>query len=179
MRKYSNILIFVTTLALVTFITGCETLDEAFKPEPTEAEKAKFVISINEVVEYPRARQLEREIETFNGRTVWINMNTFLHSRDIEAIKLIPSKDKDGFFDLSLKLTRKGKVMWISLVEEVKSKKFGVIIDGTFYRMFQPEKLITDEDEWVIMKGPYDPTTAKAIEKNAVSNYKRFNKDKI
>ena len=174
----NNILLFVTTLALVFFITGCETLDEALKPEPLEVDKAQFVISVNEVVEYPRARQLEREIETFNGRTIWINLNTFLHSRDIEAVKLVPSKDKDGFFDMSLKLTRKGKVMWISLCEEVKIKKFGVIVDGTFYRMFQPEKMVTDDDEWVVMKGPFDPTTAKAIEKNAAGNYKKFNKDK-
>lgn len=178
MKKHLNFLFSGVAFALL-FLTGCETFDDALKPEPTDAEKAKFVISINEVVEYPRARQLEREIETFNGRTIWINLNTFIHSRDIELVKLIPSKEKDGFFDLSLKLTRKGKVMWISLCEEVKTKKFGVIVDGTFYRMFQPEKLVSEDDEFVTLKGPFDPTTAKAIEKNAPLNYKKFNKDKI
>ncbi|WP_302454718.1 hypothetical protein, partial [Victivallis vadensis] len=54
-------------------LTGCETFNEAFKQALEEGSNSenpnsedyrpKFVVSINSVVEYPRAGDLEREIE--------------------------------------------------------------------------------------------------------------------
>jgi hypothetical protein len=165
---------YVAMLFILT--TGCETLKELelddFKDTEEISRKPRYVVTINQIVRYPRSKAIEKKIITFSGRSVWININPFLHSRHIQEIKLKPNKRKPEFYDLLLKLDRSGKIMWIALTEECKTNTFGVIVDGVFYRKFEPVKMKTDESDWVIMKGPFDAITAKKIQEYAKKNYK-------
>jgi len=161
----------------LTFISGCDSMDDLMKEEVDEDSKPKTVMTINMLVEYPRATMVEREIITFSGRKVWINTNPFLHSKYIQEIELTPSGDKPGYFDLLLKLDSTGKNMWVALVEESKINRFGVIIDGIFYRTCDPVRMKSDDDndEWVTLKGPYDQKTAEKLKKHAKKNYEILN----
>lgn len=169
-------------LGLIWILAGCEVLDDDFsdlfkEPETPEEEKPKFVITVNEVVKYPRATRLEKEISTFSGRTIWINVNPFVSSRNIKSIKLIPCKDKPNFYDLQVNIDRGGRIMWIALCEQTKVNQFGVVIDGVLYRRFEPERLSSDEDNWAIIKGPFDKVTAESLRDAAKNNYKLLNRD--
>ena len=175
-RLYPLSFLFIT---IALFTVSCEVLDEAMKDRTKEEEmkKLQYVFTVNEIIDYPRANGLEREIPSFNGKLLWINVNTFIHSRDIEEIKKLPS-EKKGFYDLQLKLTRRGRIMWTALTEQVRVTKFGVIIDGVFYRTFEPERIPKPEEaEWAAVKGPFDAVTADGLIKYAKSNFKHFQKD--
>lgn len=166
-------------ISILLFTVSCETLEEALKDRTKEEEmnELQYIFSINEVIDYPRATGLEREITSFSGKKLWINVNPFIHSRDVEEIKKIPS-EKAGFFDLQLKLTRRGRIMWTALIEQVRVTKFGVIIDGVFYRTFEPERIPKPEEaEWAAVKGPFDAVTADGLVKYAKGNFKHFQKD--
>jgi hypothetical protein len=68
---------FAVLMCLSCFLTGCEIMDDDFsdlfkEPDTPEEEQPKFVITVNEIIKYPRATKLEREIATFSGRTIWI-----------------------------------------------------------------------------------------------------------
>ncbi|OGV47736.1 MAG: hypothetical protein A2017_16195 [Lentisphaerae bacterium GWF2_44_16] len=178
MKKHFYPLSFLF-ISILLFTVSCETLEEALKDRTKEEEmnELQYIFSINEVIDYPRATGLEREITSFSGKKLWINVNPFIHSRDVEEIKKVPS-EKPGFFDLQLKLTRRGRIMWTALTEQVRVTKFGVIIDGVFYRTFEPERIPKPEEaEWAAVKGPFDAVTADGLIKYAKSNFKHFQKD--
>lgn len=160
----------------LTFIAGCDT-EDLMKEEVDEDSKPKATMTINMIVEYPRASMVEREINTFSGRKVWINVNPFLHSKYIQEIELSPSPEKPGYYDLLLKLDPMGKNMWVALVEESKLNRFGVIVDGIFYRTCDPVRMKSDDDsdEWVTLKGPYDPKIAEKLKRHAKKNYELLN----
>lgn len=80
-------------------LTGCETFNEAFKQALEEGSNSenpnsedyrpKFVVSINSVVEYPRAGDLEREIEGIDGKSVWINSVPIFSSMNISDARVV------------------------------------------------------------------------------------------
>lgn len=80
------------------------------------------------------------------------------------------------FYDLKVYLTRRGALMWMQLSVGFRHEKLAFVVDGVFYRTFLPGKVTTEKDEWAIIEGPFDETCAKAIEKNAKFNFKKYNK---
>ena len=165
--------------SLVIFaVTGCsemerKKLQELFKAELPEP---KRVITINSIVKYPRAETLEKEIPTFTGRKVWINTNAFIHSKSIKEIQLVP-RDPDGhFYDLKLKLSNHGKLIWMQLSSGFQFQKLGIVIDGLFYRTFTP-KPMKEKDEFALIEGPFDKYTAEEVKKYAESNFEYFNQE--
>jgi hypothetical protein len=175
-----SIKISMLFLGMVWLLAGCEIMDDDFsnlfeEPDTPEEEKPKFVVTVNEMIKYPRATTLEREISTFSGRSTWINVNPFITSRNIKKIILLPCKDKPDFYDLKVNIDRAGRIMWLALCEQSKIKRFGVVIDGVLYRRFEPERLASDEDDWAVIRGPFDKSTAEALKKAAPKNYKIMN----
>jgi hypothetical protein len=155
---------------LLGMICGCETLDsEKNKKEPS------YVLTINEIVKYPRAKEIEKEVPTYSGKTIFVNTNAFLHSRNIQEIEIIPSTEKKGFFDLEFRLDYHGKNIWMQLSVNHAYTEVAFLIDGVFYRAVRPDKISTEEDDLVYLRGPFDPVTAKSLKENAAFNYKYFN----
>lgn len=168
--------------AMTAFTSSCESLetmmDDMEKPD-TEKDKTQYVVTIHEVVKYPRAQALEMNIPTFSGSTVCINANYFIHSRNITRIDIFEEKDKPGFYDLDLILDRRGRLLWTSISVNFRGAQMGFVIDGLYYRGFVPEQLDSDEDMIVRVKGPFDTATAMGLKKHAEKNYKIYNdKDK-
>ena len=137
----------------------------------------KYAMTFHEVVAYPRAESIEKEIVTFDGRKLYINSNFFVSSREVIRAKMIERKDQKDFYDLSLNLSRRGKMRWMAMVVNFRNSEIAIMLDGSYYRSFTPE-VITDEDtEWVLVPGPFDPVTAKGIVKYAEKNYDFYNPD--
>ena len=162
---------------ILAFANSCDTLnslEDLDKGESTK-DKAIYVITVHEIVKYPRAQELEMNIPSFSGTPICINANYFLHTKNITKIDLIEQKDKPGFFDLNLTLDRRGKMVWSSISVNYRNTQMAFVIDGVYYRSFTPEQLDNDEAMTVRIKGPFDTATAMGLKKNAEKNYKLFN----
>lgn len=174
--KHLFLMIFIA-ITLVS-INGCKPDDmkkiqEIFKKE---LPKPKRIITINSIVKYPRAKDLEKEIMTFNGGKVWVNTNSYIHSKSIKDIELI-KRDNDGnFYDLQLELTNHGKLIWMQLSTGYSFQTLGIVVDGLFYRTFKPHPISKDEN-FAIIEGPFDKYTAEQIKKYAKTNFEFFNQE--
>lgn len=183
---------FLTVMALGILIlgTGCEIEKWARSDEkgnsssnPNDSNESKddgkphYVISLNEMVKYPRAEALEIEIPTYDGRTVWINSNPFIHSRNIRSVELLPDTRKKGFYNLKFVLNRRGKLIWMQIAVQFRHHPMAFIVDGSLYRAFTPQPLLNEDTGEVVVEGPFDSYTAKAIQRYAPGNYKIFNPD--
>ena len=172
-----RILLF-TAMSCLLFAYGCETLEETFEDSIKEEPKTRYVLSFHKVVKYPRAKDLERKIISFDGREFWINTNQFFHSRNIEKVDLIPSKERKGFYDLHLKLDPNGIMKWLQMSVAFRHEELALLIDGHFYKLYKPDQLTDEEDSWVLLNGPFDKVTANGIKKYAKKNYLHFNPNK-
>ncbi len=171
-------------------VAGCESLNLTWddvlgrdKNGTTTVESAtgkyepKYAMTFHQVVEYPRAEAIEKEVVTFDGKKLYVNTNFFVSSREVIKVKMIERKDQKDFYDLSLNLSRRGKMRWMNMVVNFRNCEIAIMLDGMYYRSFTPE-VITDEDtEWVLVPGPFDPVTAKGIVKYAEKNYDYYNPD--
>jgi len=166
-------------------LTGCESIGLSWAdilsdkaPESEDAFKPKYVLSFHKIVKYPRAEQLEKQIETFDGQKMWINVNQFMSSKYIQEAKLIPCPDKKDFYNIELKLDRKGRMHWVQITAGFKDDAMALMVDGMFYCTYQSDTISDEEDEWVLLKGPFDAVTAKGIAKYAKQNYDFLNPSK-
>ncbi len=176
MKFRARALIAAASAAMILF-TGCEWWDDTYKPA--------FLLSIHQVVKYPRATKIEREIYTFAGNPLWINVNSFLHSNCIKEIRPVPSEDNPGFYDLNLVLDDKGRLLWLQLSVQFANEEMALIVDGICYKKFVPDKLITveiggggPEEKEVIarIKGPFDSIFAEELKEHSKRNYKFYHK---
>jgi len=165
-------------LASAMLIAGCK-LQDKWDKMFGDLPKPKNEITINQIIKYPRARKIERQIETFSGRTIWININSFIHSNVIKKIELAPNKSKNGFYDLKLFMNRRGRLRWMQLSTGFKNQPLAFVIDGIFYRSFIPKPMVGDYDNdenttYVVIEGPFDKGTAEALVKSAPTNFTYF-----
>ena len=78
---FKKILVLLFSVCAVCFFSGCEEFREAMEMDVvsdnpmSEDYKPRFVLGVFGIVQYPRATELEREIDMPNGRSVWINTN--------------------------------------------------------------------------------------------------------
>ena len=172
-------------LALFSLVmnTGCD-LDQAIQEmeeslTPTDPE---YVISVHRIIRFRRGEELEREIDTFSGGVVCVNVNPFLHSRNIKKVELLPRKGDEGFFDLVLHLDKRGQMLWSSIAIQYRGEKLGLVVDGVYYRAFLPNIPNPDDIDkktgsvTVLLEGPVDQATATSIAKFSEKNFRYFNR---
>jgi hypothetical protein len=167
MKKMTRILLLLTGFAI---LSSCELLN----PKPT---KTQYLVSINEIIKYPRASRIEKEVPTITGENIWVSTTPFLSSSAIVKIEAIPIKDRENFCDLKLKLSRRGSLVWMQLSAERAFRQLAFLVDGVFFRKIVPEHLTTEKDEYVILKVGLDNVTAQAIADASEKNYRFFNPD--
>ena len=163
--------------------TGCnlEEVIEELENVGTITEP-EYVISVHRIVRYPRGEELEREVDTFSGGIAYVNINPFLHSRNIKKIDLGARPGEEGFYDLVLHLDKRGQMLWSSVAIQYRGEKMGLIIDGIFYRSFMPHIPNPDDIDkktgcvTVLLEGPIDQATANNIVKFSEKNYKTMNR---
>ncbi len=169
-------------MAAVLGLCGCEQFQEAWEEATTQKESSwgqsyepKYVMGMFQIVKYPRAKDLESEITTFTGEKIWINTNQFFSSKNVKEIKLIPRADRPDAFDLSVRLDDRGMRLWTVMAQEFRGREVVLMIDGVYQCRFEPLPLKSDEDEWAVIRYPFDEVTANALVKYAKKNYGHFN----
>lgn len=157
--------------------TGCQVLDdpEAFFEEESE-QQLYYVLTIHEMIKYRRGSDFEQLVPSFFGKTVCVNPNYFLHSKDIESIEVIKRVDNPDFYDLRLTLTDRGAKLWsaFAVTTRMDRKEMGILIDGMYYRSFRPPISHDPENRVFTVEGPFDPATAAGLMKNAKRNFRRW-----
>lgn len=158
--------------------TGCLFLDdpEAFL-DGESSKEAKYVISIHEVVKYRRGSEFEQEVDSFFGKNICVNRNYFLHSKDVMEVEAVRRVDNPDFYDLRLTLSSRGVKLWsaFSVTTRVDRKEMAFLVDGMYYRSFQPPILLDSDTTVVTVEGPFDPATVSGIVKYARINYRKWN----
>jgi len=168
-------ILFLASMVLLLF--GCTPKIQRLLGQLPEPENQ---IAIHQIIQYPRAKTIERQIPTFSGRTIWINVNSFIHSSAIKKVELVPRGKSGKYYDLKLFMNRRGRLHWMSLCNAFKNEKVAFVIDGTFYRSFYPKPMVgeydTKEDTtYVLIEGPFDKGTADALEEWAPKNFQYYN----
>ena len=173
--------IIVLTLLSSIFLAGCtKDLERRWQKMLGDLPKPKNEITINQIIKYPRAKKIEKQIATFSGRSVWININSFIHSSVIRKIELVPRDPQKHFFDLKLFMNRRGRLRWMQLSAGFKNEPLAFVIDGIFYRSFIPKPMVGDYDTdeettYVMIEGPFDKGTAEALAESAPTNFLYYN----
>lgn len=165
--------ILLAAIAICVLVPACETMDKySYKPE--------FQLTVNEIVKYPRASKIEREISTISGEKIWINVNPLLHSSAIKKVELSPVDKTETSFDLILTLDNHGKLIWMQLSNQFINGRLAFVIDGVCYKSFTPEMMTMNQDDEPIVriKGPFEKTIADKIVEKSEKNYGYYHKDK-
>ena len=172
-------MITIAVLAVLC-ISGCDMLEEGEVDSEgfVKDDKPHFVITINQMVKYPHADKIEREVECFDGNTVWINTNALLHSRNVEKVEMVPMPGNPKYYNLRLKLNNRGKLMWIQASIGFKHSKVALLVDGVCYRVFNAQEP-EDNSDWVTIEGPFHKYLVTGICHYAESNFKMFNPDDL
>lgn len=188
MFKYCNIFIFAAILAAMIGISGCAEIKEALEDSGalesdnpnSESFEPHFVVGIFSIVEYPRGNSaLEREIESLDGRKIWINTNQSFSSKNIKDVRVVARPGDPDRCDLQFKLDRMGKVQWEMLAGRYRDTPVILVVDGRYVSKFIPD-MPDDENagnRWVTLRVGIDDYTAKGIAKYANKNYYHYNPD--
>ena len=181
MRK---VLLLAVAVAALLFFNGCRQIKEAWNDalNPStpafsfgEPYKAKYVMALFQIVNYPRAGELESEISTFDGQKIWINTNQFFSSKNVKEIRMLPRTDRPDCYDLALNLDDRGCRIWTILSHEYRGKELVLMIDGYYQCTFSPQPLANESSTWVVIQHPFDEVTAKGMVKYSQDNYSHLN----
>ena len=160
---------------------GCEifkeALQESYASEDPNSEEyeTRFNLGVFQVINYPRATNLEREIDIGNGETICINTNALFHSKRIRAARAIPRPGNPELYDLEFRLDRMGKTQWMMLHGTNRGREVVMMVDNRFAGVFVPESLDDGAKDWVSIKIGVDAYTARGIVKFAKKNYEYYN----
>ncbi len=185
MKKF--LLILSAAVFSLAAFTGCEEFKEAIKEGSdygndnpnSENYEPRFVLGVFTIVEYPRASQVERQIESLDGRKIWINTNQSFSSKNMSNARIIARPGDPDVCDLQIKLDRLGKTQWEVLAGHYRDTPVVLAVDGRYLAKFIPEW--PDENDqvsdWVTLRVGIDTYTAKGIAKYAKKNYYYYNPD--
>ena len=168
---------FVLFSTLILLLSSCETLDTKSSKIDTNT-LPKWTISINEIVQYPRALSGEKEVPSFSGRSIWVRKHYELSSKSVISVTAVPIKENPGYFDLKLKLNRHGSLIAMRLSNDPSHEPWAFLVDGVYYRSveFNEPPVVEDYSE-IIVKGPFDKALASFLANYSEPNYKHFHTD--
>ena len=173
---------FLALLATALFLSGgCEIFEEALSDsyssdDPTSEEySTKFNIGIFQVVKYPRATLLEKEVDMGDGKSVCVNTNALFSSKRILKARAIPRPGDTDIYDLEFKIDRMGKTQWMMLHGTARGEEVVMRVDDRFAGVFIPESLDDGRKDWVTLRVGVDAYAAKGIVKFAQRNYEYYN----
>ena len=182
MKNFHRFFAPAALLTAALFCCGYHSCDKEevrlyFDPDNWEEmqKAAKNVVSIHEVIRHRTGDSIERTVASYFGDDVTIHSIQLLDSSEIKNISYIPIPGDQGFYNLRLDFTERGRMLWINLSVQHKGTQLAFVIDGTVYRGFVPRQ-IADDATSVIVDGPFDQATAMALQNNAKYNYFKMRK---
>lgn len=179
-------LLLICGAAALALLCGCDSLktdeneddfDNKGGSSVFDQKQPRYVISFHEIIKYPRASDIERPIDTLDGKKIYININQFVHSSDIMDARLIKLPNNENYYNLRLKFSRSGAIRWHSMAINFRGREVAMLLDGHYLASLIAQPLEDDEDEWVVIRGPFDAVTARGIRRNAARNYNIYTPD--
>lgn len=178
------LILFLTALFCCSFVfCGCEILEEALQEsyasdDPTSEDfEPRFVLGVFQIVRYPRAALLEKEITCRDGNKIWINANPLFSSQRIRAARAVPRPGNPDVCDLEIRIDRMGKTQWQLLSDGYRGENLVLMIDSRHVGFFVPENTGYGNAEWIQIKVGMDSYTARGVAKFARKNYSHYNPD--
>ena len=152
-------------------------IDHMLDPENLDMSNRPLegVISIREIITLRRGTDKEELVPAMYFDDLCLKKAVLLDSSDILSIKAIPLEKQPPYYSIELKLSDRGKRHWIGLSLPNKGNHVAFLIDGMVYRTFVPRLFYDDVSTSIVVDGPFDPTTAKMLERNASRNHFRLN----
>ena len=162
---------FLAVISLL-LLTSCELLDD------TSSQVPNWVVSVNEIVKYPRASMGEREVASFDGRPIWVRKNYEFNSKSIKSIETIPIDDKPGYYNLKFNLNKHGSLVAMRLCNDSTHDPWALLVNGVYYRSVEfSDAALNDDYTQIELKGPFDKTVADFLEKYSTKNYEHYHED--
>jgi len=184
MKKTIRLAGLLGIAALTLFAAGgCSIMREALEAgaasdNPNDDNfRPRFVVGVFSIVRYPRATELEREIETPDGRTVSINTNQNFSSKNLKRVRVVARPGNPDVCDLQFQLDRAGLLQWEMLAGRHREEPMVFVVDGRCEALFYPELPPDDGSDWVTLRVGVNPHTAKGVAKYAEKNYTHYNPD--
>ena len=152
-------------------------IDHMLDPENLDMSNRPLegIVTIREIITLRRGTDKEELVPAMYFDDLCLKKSVLLDSSDIESIKAIPLEKQPPYYSLELKLSDRGKRHWIGLSLPNKGNHVAFLIDGMIYRTFVPRLFYDDVSTSIVVDGPFDPTTAKMLERNASRNHFRLN----
>ena len=173
---------FLAILATIMLLgSGCEifreALEESYSSEDPASDdfESKFNIGVVQIVKYPRASILEKEINVDENNTVCINTNALFSSKRIRQARAIPRPGNPDVYDLEFRIDRMGKTQWMVMHGSARGNEVVMMVDNRFVGFFHPQELVDGNKDWVKIRIGVDNYTAKGIVKFAKKNYEYYN----
>lgn len=176
---------YIPLLALLFLLCGCEAFMEAMEAGSiansdnpnSDSYRARFVVGVFTIVQYPRATELEKELEMPGGRSVAINTNQSFSSNNIRDARVVARPGNPDVCDLQIKPDRAGLLQWEMLAGNNRGEAVVLVVDGRYMASFIPEMPPEDGSLWITLRVGIDPYTAKGIARYARKNYDFYNPD--
>ena len=179
--KRHKFIFMAALICAASLFSGCEifreALQESYSSEDPNSEDydTKFNIGVFEIVKYPRASVLEKEITTPDGGTLCINTNALFSSKRIRQARAIPRPGNPDVYDLEFRIDRMGKTQWMVLNGSARKNPVALVVDDRCVGTFVPEDFTNGKEDWVKLHIGVDAYTAKGIVKFAKKNYEFYN----
>ena len=181
--KRHKFIFMAALICAASLFSGCEifreALQESYSSEDPNSEDydTKFNIGVFEIVKYPRASVLEKEITTPDGGTLCINTNALFSSKRIRQARAIPRPGNPEIYDLEFRIDRMGKTQWMMLHGTARGEEVVMMVDNRLAGIFIPEALDDGSRDWITVRVGVDAYTARGIVKFAQRNYEYYNPD--
>lgn len=178
--KHKNLVLSALFACSMMFCGGCEifreALNESYSSDAPDSEdfNVRFNIGIFQIVKYPRAAMLEKEIDTPDG-SICINTNALFSSKRIRQARAIPRPGNPDLYDLEFRLDRMGKNQWMMLHGTSRGEELVLMVDNRYVGVFVPENLEHGSQDWIHVRIGVDNYTARGIVKYAKKNYEFYN----
>ena len=179
--KAKKFIFLAALLTGMTLFSGCEifreALSESYTSEDPDSEDydTKFNVGIFQIVRYPRATMLEREISIPGGQTICINTNALFGSNRIRQARAIPRLGNPDVYDLEFCIDRMGKTQWMLLCGSNRNTPVVMMVDDRYAGTFVPSEYSDGREEWVKLQIGVDAYTARGIVRFAKKNYEYYN----
>jgi len=179
--KLGKLRFLVLLACSLVFCSGCEifreALEESYSSEdPTSDDfESKFNIGVFQIVQYPRASILEKEISIDENNSICINTNALFSSKRIRQARAIPRPGNPDVYDLEFRIDRMGKTQWMVMHGSARNDRVVMMVDDRFVGFFRPQEFVDGKQDWVKVRIGVDNYTAKGIVKFAKKNYEYYN----
>ena len=143
----------------------------------TPVEEPYCVVSIHRIGHLDSAENELIKLDNHFGGNIKLYRVPLLHASNISRIEKTVRPGEEGYFNLRLHLTAKGREQWKALSEQYDGQNLAFVVDGVFYRLFKPRRFYSDTVSNIMIDGPFDRVSAEKIQHYSTFNFQNLQKN--